>query len=366
MFQFFKSPFFSVNPKRDLSVETIRGLACIFLVSFHAVGGNPDQGMAVGANDWLYLLQQAFGDMRMPLFSFISGFVFLSFPMNGGSFKTLTGKKARRLLLPLASVGSFCWLVRTVMGMEHVPYYMVYFYAYNIYWYLQSTFLMMALFLLVNYFSMKHAQPKEYQSIANMNALGLGILGAVVLTFMFPGVTAILSIQKVFYLLPFFMAGYLLGQVLHTVRQRTRPIHKVIAFVLLVNLVIWGWVLSVGGYSYESVARRAICIPIGILTALSLFVLAPKVRLLAWVGDKSYAIYLFHIFFTAATEMVWRKVLPTLDIHYGYPVFLAAGIMGPIILSWFILQIPLSRWLVLGLPAPKMIQRRFQTAKASS
>lgn len=360
MFHFTRSAFFSLNAKRDLTVDTIRGIACIALVAFHVVGGEPDQGMALGVNDWLYRIMHSFTDMRMPLFSFISGIVFFSFPKTGNGFHRLVGKKARRLLLPLLTVGTLCWLSRMVMGIESEPLYMVYFSPYNVYWYLQSTFLVMSLFLLLNFFAMRKADRSEYQTIANMNAIGLGVLGAYIHIFQFPYVTQFLSIQKAFYLMPFFMSGYLFGQVSEVYASRVKLGSKVLAALLIGGFVGLGWTMVDGGNGFETVTRRAICVPVGILTALCLFTLAPRMNLLAWVGDKSYAIYLFHIFFTGASEMVWRKLLPAADIHFGFLGFFAAGLLGPIILSWFILKVPLGRWLVLGLASPKFMQERFE------
>nr|WP_321463317.1 acyltransferase [uncultured Cohaesibacter sp.] len=356
MFRFFNSPFFSLRTGRDLTVDTIRGLACIALVSYHVVGGAPDQGMALGAEDWLYKFQTSFGNMRMPLFSFISGIVFLSFPLSGVGFGRLFGKKARRLLLPLIVVATFCWLARTIMGLEDVPLYQIYFIPYNVYWYLQSTFLMMTLFLTVNYFAMRGAKPEDYQSIANMNALGLAILGTIVFVFQFHAAPMLFSIHKSFFLMPFFMAGYLFGQVAGAVHRWADPTRKWIAFALIFDFFLLGWSMVDGGTGFETIAKRAICVPVGILAALSIFIIAPRMRLLAWVGDKSYAIFLFHIFFASASEIVWRKLFPSIDIHFGFPLFLAAGVIGPIVLSWFVMQMSLSRWLVLGLPAPKFIQ----------
>ncbi|WP_319495777.1 acyltransferase [uncultured Cohaesibacter sp.] len=364
MFHFLKSPFFSLNPKRDLTVDTIRGMACIALVAFHVVGGDPDQGMAVGVNDWLYRMLHSFTDMRMPLFSFISGIVFFSFPKSGTGFHWLVGKKARRLLLPLLTVGTLCWLSRVIMGIESEPLYKVYFSPYNVYWYLQSTFLVMSLFLLVNYCAMRRADRREFQSIANMNAIGLGVLGAYIHVFQFPYVTQFLSLQKAFYLMPFFMSGYLFGQVAQVYAVRVKLGQKALAALILGGFIGLGFAMVDGGNGFETATRRAVCIPVGILTALSLFTLAPRVRFLAWVGDKSYAIYLFHVFFTGATEMVWRKLLPAMDIHFGFLGFFAAGLLGPIILSWFILKVPLGRWLVLGLAAPKFMQERFGIQRA--
>ena len=64
------------GPARRDEVDTIRAIACIALVSYHAVGGSPAAGMELDSTHWLAMMNAALIDLRMPLFSFVSGYVF--------------------------------------------------------------------------------------------------------------------------------------------------------------------------------------------------------------------------------------------------------------------------------------------------
>ena len=64
-------------------LDTLRGLACLLLVSYHVIGGDretglrlPDEHIAARINDFLALV-------RMPLFSFLSGMVYAWRPLRG-------------------------------------------------------------------------------------------------------------------------------------------------------------------------------------------------------------------------------------------------------------------------------------------
>jgi uncharacterized membrane protein len=59
-----------------LYVETLRGIACILLVSYHVIGDTSSNGLRLPDGDLFSFVNRMFIDVRMPLFSFISGFVF--------------------------------------------------------------------------------------------------------------------------------------------------------------------------------------------------------------------------------------------------------------------------------------------------
>jgi len=58
----------------NLRLETLRGLACILLVLYHVVGSDPAQGLML-ADGWLRWLNDGLAYLRMPLFTFLSGWI---------------------------------------------------------------------------------------------------------------------------------------------------------------------------------------------------------------------------------------------------------------------------------------------------
>ncbi|MBK6454153.1 MAG: acyltransferase family protein [Proteobacteria bacterium] len=57
-------------------VQALRGFACILLVAFHVIGAHSDSGMVVADDSWWRTFSNIFTPLRMPLFTFLSGFVY--------------------------------------------------------------------------------------------------------------------------------------------------------------------------------------------------------------------------------------------------------------------------------------------------
>lgn len=336
---------------RDTYIDTIRGIACIALVSFHVVGDTPRSGLELPSDDWLVTIQLCLADMRMPLFSFISGYVFTSLLRPQGSWAVLIRSKLRRLLLPMISVGTFYYLLRAAMNYPQPQLWEIYVGPYLHFWFLQATLLMMASLLCINMLTTRAKRNDTRRAAINAAILGsVGAIGTI------SGVTLgipFFSISHAFYLAPFFMTGHVLG--LFTHKWSVEPSLRT-SFPALI-LLLFAASLSVA-LAFEYVTpgneiRRTLAILIGLITAITLFIIKPRNRVLAWIGGMSYAIYLFHVLFTASTGMVIGKAFPNLDVHYMYIPILVAGIIGPIILQMVLLK---SGWLsfcMLGLRAPK-------------
>ena len=86
----------------------------MLLVAWHTIGNGPTSGLEVPADSYWRFFADFFIYFRMPMFAFISGYVYASKPFAGQASRFLAGK-TRRLLLPLFIVGtSFAlveWLV---------------------------------------------------------------------------------------------------------------------------------------------------------------------------------------------------------------------------------------------------------------
>lgn len=348
---------FKLNTAKEMHVETIRGLACLGLVSFHVIGDTPLSGMELPLDDWLVHLQACFAHMRMPLFSFISGYVFVSFASKGRSWSRLWLSKVRRLLLPLLSVGLLYWGVREAMGYSQPDWLHALLYPYLHFWFLQATFVLMTVALAINWLAGVATGREANVRRASIIAALLGALGAVLHVSGVLGGIKIFSTDHVFYLAPFFMAGHILALRGKAVFAALCERHRWMGGVGLALAVLAGALLAFDWLVLSNpIAIRAAGLGIGLLTAFSLFVLQPRVRLLAWIGDKSYAIYLFHVLFLAALTELWRATVP-LDIHWVYLPALCAGLVGPILLQAALLRSGVLSWLFLGLRLPRRAPR---------
>jgi peptidoglycan/LPS O-acetylase OafA/YrhL len=64
-----------VPSKRNIPVDTLRGLACILLVAYHVIGVTPESGLRLH-DGILKNANELLAYIRMPLFTFLSGFVY--------------------------------------------------------------------------------------------------------------------------------------------------------------------------------------------------------------------------------------------------------------------------------------------------
>lgn len=328
-----------MQPKLD-HVETLRGLACLALVMFHVVGTVPEGGMRLPEGHYLTAIVEMLGDLRMPLFSFISGFVFLPMIRDRADLGARIAKKARRLLIPLATVGSLFWAAQAGLGMEVPGYLEIFYLPYAHFWYLKATFLLMAVFYVLTFVT-------GNRDIATAIALLLAGAGVWVLT---PGWTPnVFSTYNAFFLAPFFMAGYLcarpdgLGGLLGRIGD-ARALGP-IAAGLGAALIGLEYALGPGEVELGSSLRKAVTVAVGLSGCVLLFALRPVWRPLVLIGAWSYAIFLFHVFFTAATRMVLVRVFPQMPILLDFALGMTAGLLGPILLAQVLMR---RRWTALA------------------
>src|SRR3569833_839663 len=99
----------------SLRVQTLRGLACLLLVAFHVIGSHATSGLRVDADSAYRQFANLFMHLRMPLFTFLSGFVYAYRPAALGYAGTFAGKKFRQILLPLLCVSTLYFLLTLVV-----------------------------------------------------------------------------------------------------------------------------------------------------------------------------------------------------------------------------------------------------------
>lgn len=320
-------------------LETIRGLACLLLVSYHVVGSDPASGLSLSNDHWLVAVNSAFQDVRMPLFSLVSGIVFASVVRSKSEWLVKVLKKVRRLLLPMATVGTLFYLVQRAVGRGNdQPLWSIYVLPYAHFWFLQATFLLMLFLLTVGLVVNDAARWAPVFAFAT----------ALVYLFVPQWHPDVFSSYQAFYLGPFFFLGISLTRYADVRRNGLdRPsVRAATAGLALLCLpLVWAQVTHLIPDYASNAARLAAAL------ATALFVLSwkPVARPLIFIGGASYAIYLFHVFFTAGTRMaiksVWLDCPPELLFVFG----LAAGLIGPIILSQLLVRRPETALLFLGI-----------------
>jgi peptidoglycan/LPS O-acetylase OafA/YrhL len=339
---------------RDGHIDTLRGLACILLVAYHVIGNDPAHGMHIAAHDNWRLFTELFIHVRMPLFSFLSGYVFSAFVADRAALGAAIAKKLRRLGIPLVVVSTLFYLCfGLINGSFPVPMWQIYVLPYEHFWFLQATILIMTGLLVGCYLAGARAR-------AFLTALfPVACLVFVAAPLFDPD---IFSISSALYLLPFFLLGQLLRVWSADRRIRhvpTRRIPLVILFGLLVAVLFALDLAQYEGLNTLDFGRQsALGLVFGISTCLFLYFSQVEWAPLAFLGGYSYSIYLFHVFFTAGLRKFLGLVYPTAPAELYFALALVAGALLPIALHRILVRGRWSALLFLGISRDRKGARR--------
>jgi fucose 4-O-acetylase-like acetyltransferase len=298
--------------QKNAQIQCLRGLACILLVLYHVVGDSPSNGLRVsdGPVRWL---NDGLAYLRMPLFTFLSGWVYALRPFQGNLATFMLGK-ARRLLVPMLFVGTIFALLQSLVPGSNAAvhhWYLLHIEPVAHFWYLES---LLWIFLGV-------ALLDQWGNLDKPLGFAFWFMGVIGLYLTVVG-PRMLGIEGAIYLAPYFLLGLALSRfdawALITRKGVTLFLMGVALFAILRM-----------GLPKPNPDRKTMDM---LLAGLCLCVLVLRVPLKdAWwakVGASSYAIYLFHVFFTAASRIATEKTgmswLPLQLVLGG-----VLGVVGP-------------------------------------
>lgn len=305
---------------RDASVDSLRGLAVVLMVSGHVIGGTADEGMRVAADSAWRHSYELLADMRMPLFTGLSGLVYGFRPLkNPQCYGSFVWGKTRRLLVPLVIVGTLFVTLQALTPGTNTDsairdVWKVYIYGLGHFWFLQAIFLILLVVGVVDALGWIHNR--------RVLAGAVAVTGVLSMLVRVPAAWDIFSVNGFFRLLPFFLLGYLLSSKVRSNLGSLRWLLVAATTALLTARAaeVFGWV------AMPTYVDRAVSLALGLAAISSLLVFreALKWQPLAWLGYFSFAIYLLHVFGTAPTRML----LDRLGIESEPLVFLAALAAG--------------------------------------
>jgi len=318
---------------RDEYVDTCRGVACVLLVAYHAIGASVGSGLHLAGDSFWRNFADGLIYFRMPMFSFLSGVVYGWRPFTAGNGTHFLLGKVRRLLLPMLVVGTaFAFVQSNTPGVNVSPVNFTTLHIFPVahYWFSESLFI---IFIVV-------------MTLESLNLLGdmrkfiivLAIATIMQLTVSPPGEFSLFGAN---YLFPFFLCG------LGCSRFRIAKIDFLPIYIAILVGTSSYAIAGVLGYVARTDRVSIIALLLGVSACFSLLTSGWKNRTLAFIGVYSYAIYLFHVFFTASTRMLLYsmnfKSVTTLVI-----VATATGVIGPILVEMIADRFALSRTLLLG------------------
>lgn len=304
-----------------LRLNSLRGLACLLLVGFHVTEASLarlDTGMP-----WLMAFHEVMEPIRMPLFSFLSGFIYAFRPVMPGNVLGFEMKKVRRLLVPFLCLTVTLFAMKTLADPEGAKAFFHYLlYPFSHLWFLQALFFVFLLYALAD-----SAFPRS--PAANVSVIFVASL----VLFLSPfRDIPVLSIGDAAYILPFFSLGVLACRRRAWLKANAVWVTAVLGVAAAIFLVYAFRLTLAGG---EITKHDPVILAMSLTSILLLLMVFPRVGWLASIGVYSFSIYLFHTIFT---EVAVRVAPGGLALSLGLG-FLAA-IAGPIVVEQVI-----TRWL---------------------
>lgn len=350
----------SLRPGRLEYVETIRGIVCIMLITFHVTGSSTGDGLGLDMWHPLRIVNDALDNSRMPIFAFISGFVLSAAVVTVSQWQGAIRSKVKRLLVPMVVVSTIFYLMREAAGYEQQPFLSIFFVKYAHYWFLQAIFVLIVLLVTLTLL---------LKGRSDRAAMILFVIFVPIYVFAPRWEPNIMSMFQGSYLAPFFYGGHLFAYYLRRRSERREgdlPSWLTMAFgVALAALLVFNVFIGLELVQPPGPITNSHKVIIGLCSALFLFLLKPRSRILLYFGTHTYAIYLFHVIFTAATREIMWKVWPGLAPELIFVPACIAGLFGPILVEKLALKTDLTAFLLLGIDLKaqrKKAERRKQEA----
>jgi fucose 4-O-acetylase-like acetyltransferase len=329
----------ALTGKKNPHIETLRGVAIIFIVMGHMIGYSSTGGMRVSDDSFFRYLHYSLEYIRLPLFTVISGWVYANKPVLRGDEEKFIKGKFRRLIVPMFFISTLLFLFRMVIPgtntkpeVSELPRNLIF--PYDVYWYLFSLFIIFLIITLLDVNPFFHTMRGWLLTLA-----GGFLLLFVSENFLDP-VPNIWSFKGAAYLFPFFLTG--IG--LH--RYKGILLHEKAALATITGLIIQQ--LAWFGYVPFQERHSLLGLTVGLSGVLLLFRLKLTNSFLVWIGGYAYTIFLFHVFFTGGS----RIILSRAGIENQFAMLLLgtfAAIFFSILLDTLIKRSEVLRLYLLGL-----------------
>jgi fucose 4-O-acetylase-like acetyltransferase len=344
----------SQSDRRNIRIDTLRGLACLLLVLYHVVGNESGTGLQLDRAHGLVLFNELLGYLRMPLFSVLSGYVYARRPFKQDAGAFIAGK-ARRLLIPMLVVGTAFALLQSIVpgsNSQVTDWRMLHIVPVAHYWFLESLFVIFMAILALEHVRALATTPRFLMVFAS--AAGMFVAEPFPVYFGLAGAT---------YLFPFVLFGLWCGRFSGTANDK-QHLHVQIGAALMLVAFFHAVMVAQALPGHHSLTALAL----GCGGCLILLRSRIESSLLASVGRYSFAIFLLHTMGSAASRILLTKA-GFASLYVMVPVGMLAGIAVPILASRWLKNVPLWGQWVLGesvpIRAPQTAQRTSGSVGAS-
>lgn len=328
-------------------VESIRGLTCLLVCLFHAIGDSPLHGLHVPIGTPAWTLAHILDVVNMPLFTFVAGRVFWIRTDTPGGLRVALSHKLLRLLMPFLTVTAL-WVVAafafgTISLREGGDFFL---HARGHLWFLQAlSWLTLAATL---GFVLFPGAIVEFAAVAT----AVSLIATMALS---RGDSSLLSWNAAFDLMPFYFLGLYLGALRRSGRSSFEGTRAPF------TLVVFGALLGIGIFlaAREPEPFHALQGPTAhwFLVALPFLAVmatwAPRIAVLRTISRYSYTIYLFHVFAMAAVRIPLLRFVPQPPIVPTIALLLITGVTVPMGLHRLIEKNHVLRFLFHGISTPR-------------
>lgn len=336
-----------MTARKNLSIETLRGIAILLVVAGHVIGSAPDGGMKIDFPHPLRYLYLWIDYIQMPLFTAIAGWVYALKPVaaGAGGFVAFARRKAMRLLVPMAVVGTLYFVIQyfvpgTNNKGDFAGMWRIYVFPYTIYWYLPSLFLIFMIQWCID--SRKKMENSGQWAVWCAAAVLLSVVNDRGVMHVLPN---LFSFKGALGQLPYFFAGVAACRFARQIREACR-----LARISLWAVALWGIVLiQVVWFAPEGVS--AVAREFYVLTVLPTLFLLLEVkwsnRFFVWLGGYAYSIYLFHGFGTSGGRIL-LKMAGVKAVAVAFPAVTAVATLLPVAVDRMAGRYRAARVLLLG------------------
>lgn len=326
-------------PAIDEGIQGLRGLAILLLVAVHssrALRGTGELDLVAEVND-------AFLFVRMPLFAAISGWVFALRPPGPRGLVAFVRRRARRLLLPQLAYGLVVLLVgvfpprlvwpdswTTVVAVLGQPRAHL--------WFVQALFLILLLALALEAADGLRT-PLRWVAVTAVALLAPTLLPA--------DLPRSGRLGGVAFLLGYFLLG--LGLQRFGERIFTRAVVAPAVVVFLMGVVLQQLV-GLGIVELERERGSMLSLLVGVPAVSLLLRHRAAVRLLAWLGPYSFAIFLYHRDGITLGLRALQRASEPFGTAGSWLLVLGGAVGLPILAHAVLVRLRPTRRLFLGLP----------------
>lgn len=326
-------------------IETLRGIAILLVVIGHVIGSTSSGGMKVDDSSFYRYLYCFFENIRMPLLTVISGWVYALHPIEKSKTWLFLRKKVRRLLFPMIFVGSTYYIIQYLTpgtNMKHSLYdiWQIYIFPYTFFWYLPALFLVFSSCIPFERLGLL----KTLRNWSILMAISYILCFCVVSNIIPQSFPNIFAIKNALYLLPFFLLGVGLNKF---EEQLANPLFRKIYLTGTIIGILLQQVYYFSNGEFTFYAFAHIDILIGMVSTAFLVYLKLKNPVFIWIAQYAYTIYLFHGFGTSGG----RIILAHIGINNSFIIFTFATIIAiasAIIIEKVFINWTITRKLFLG------------------